>query len=164
MANIPLLTFYLGGFDIAGRSFEEILEKDDGWLEKTQDYIFWIFPTFRTDCDSVLDEETRALFKLPLMQERIKKAFRRMLTFYGFRYRPKIAISLSLWGERSKVWLNGEEHNFQRITRILQCLMLVGLKNEAKSFFEGLSEVFSSKENNNITKETFSSWKKTIKR
>ena len=43
--NNQLVKFLEGGVDHAGRAFDFILDQNDEWLEKTCDFIQWVFPT-----------------------------------------------------------------------------------------------------------------------
>src|SRR5262245_38928693 len=97
MTESEIVGFYRGtGTDHSGRRLDEILQWDDGALERVHDYIQWLFP---------LDEPSGANWRAPLLngddvaefaadaslRESLHCAFLRMLKFYGFegRVRPE---------------------------------------------------------------------------
>ena len=60
------------------------------------------------------------------------------------------------FNERAAVWLTESNHNFLRISRVIRCLVLVGLSEEAKLFFDCLSDL--SVTENFIDKNTLYHW------
>ena len=51
-----------------------------------------------------------------------------------------VAGKLQLVDRKPNVW-SGLNHNWLRITRVLRCLTLLGLKNDASEFFALLNEL-----------------------
>ena len=98
----------------------------------------------------LLKKEGIALFRGPgsvsrKLRANMIRSLDLMLDFYGFRYayekgEVKIVRSSS-FKERSQNWLQSSNHNFLRVTRILESLRLVGLTKYAVLFFNALSEV-----------------------
>src|SRR5690606_20976501 len=63
----PLIAFYRGaGRDHRGRTLDEILRHDDDWLERTHDFVQWLFP---------LREPSGANPFAPLVDDEIRDAF-----------------------------------------------------------------------------------------
>ena len=86
-----IVQFYSGGRDAAGRTLDEILAADDEWLESVHDYIQWLFPTRQPSgvnpLAPLVNDATIAAFRRDAaLRERLRRAFNRMLTFYGLRW------------------------------------------------------------------------------
>lgn len=164
-----LLEFYRGDApDSEGRMFEEILKQDDDWLEYTHDYIQWLFPLreasrFNPDAPLLTDADIEAFQRSPLLRGHLKKAFERMLRFYGFVWVGGVAPSENYF-EREKNWITPHNHNFLRITRILTALKLLGLQREAVSFYDALRVIYeNSSAGKVIGKESLRYWYDAVK-
>ena len=133
----PILAFYEGtGGDHRGRTLEEILAWSDAELETTHDYIQWLFPlrepsAFNPWAPVLTAADIAAFRSSPRLQERMRRAFRRMMQFYGF-------------GGRTLPWLTAGNHNFLRLTRILTSLRLAGLEAEAQELFGHLKALYEA--------------------
>src|SRR5262245_52979525 len=82
--------FYSGGRDTEGRTLDEILAWDDDRREAVHDYIQWVFPTrqpsgVNPDAPLVTEATVRAFACDEALPARLKRAFGRMLGFYGLR-------------------------------------------------------------------------------
>jgi hypothetical protein len=64
--------------------------------------------------------------------------------------------------KKAAIWLTPHNHNFLRITRILKCLCLTGLKAEAAAFFTALQFVYTSYADV-IGEETLGYWQAAVK-
>jgi hypothetical protein len=150
-----LLSFYLGtGKDSAGRTFQEILWRDDDWLEKNCDYIQWLFPLevpsdFNPQAP-ILNQSLIWKFRSnPDVQTRLILAFERMLNFYGLvlcgRGSTAKVNRSETFDIKSPRWLKPNNHNFLRLTRIMKCLYILGLEDYAKALFNQLKTVYEEK-------------------
>lgn len=159
--------------DRRGRYLAEIQQWPDDLLERTHDYIQWMFPLSAPSAFNpstpVLDLETIQEFRSRSdLQEGLRASFRRMLDFYGFVLVdvPKLMVqSASNFQDKAANWLTPNNHNHLRITRILRCLRLLGLEAEAAAFFCCLTEIYradSKGEDPRITAETFSFWQQAV--
>jgi hypothetical protein len=63
--------------------------------------------------------------------------------------------------ERAKRWLNSNNHNYLRITRILRSLTLLGLAAEAKEFFAALQRVYLTN-TEKIGSYTYNYWRNAV--
>lgn len=165
----PLVSFYREEApDSTGRMLSQILAADDHWLEYQHDYIQWLFPlTTRSRFNPtapLLDAAQIAVFQADGgLQARVEAAFRRMLAFYGFDYtrgddgEPKIGPTPN-WTQQSLNWLEEDNHNFLRITRILTSLQLLGLSVQARAFYVALDALYHSPDGQPIGEETFGFW------
>jgi hypothetical protein len=141
-----LIQFYLGEVpDSAGRTIHDILNFSRQELESVHDYIQWLFPVRERSqfnpSAPVLSEQDIALFcGTEVLKARLKRAFEKMLDFYGFEFREGNVVRSAEWDQRKR-WLAPYNHNFLRITRILTSLRLLGLAAHAQTFYLALRDV-----------------------
>lgn len=136
------------GTDHAGRTIDNILSKDDKWLEKTHDYIQILFPTDHISshfelAPTISPEEAWELATNEKVIENLLRAYDRMFDFYS---NPK------------NKWFKKRNHNFLRISRILRCLRIFGLNDEADDFYMFLEWKIQSK-SGVVDETTLSYWK-----
>lgn len=153
-----LLPFLKGtGVDCKDRTLDEILEWDFDRMEKVHDYVQWLFPT---------DESSKYNMRAPLLtvklqqdarhDHEVRNGIRRGLvkfcSFLGLDLLdvPPVQIQKAAhFSERAPVcWSGGMggrggNHNWLRISRVLHCLKLVGLDNEARALMECLEGLYS---------------------
>jgi len=113
-------------------------------LEEKHDFIQWVFPTKTVsqynDDAPVLTDEDIEYFKEHLIPT-VRVAFNRMLAFYGLVTKngyivfDNTAVGSYNWFQTKPY----RDHNMLRITRILECLNLLGLRDEAEMFYDCLS-------------------------
>ena len=171
MSEDPLLKFYSGGRDSEGRTLDQILSWDDEQLEFHHDFIQWLFPNdvpsgVNPDAPLVTARDREEFARRPELRDRLLKAFRRMLAFYGFELieeqgKPKV-IRPSNWPAHRRQWVRPHDHNHLRITRILIALRLLGLPELAKAFFDALDELCHSEEGSIISKTAYDFWKSAV--
>jgi hypothetical protein len=165
--NQPIVDFYLGkATDTAGRTLREIHAWGYQELETVHDYIQWLFPLPEPSQYNphapVLDAEQIAKFHTdPELRAQLLASFDKMLGFYGFERNNMSIIRSNIWEERSCNWLRPGNHNHLRLTRILRSLSILGLKDQAYTFFEALNAVFAE-ESNAISVTTMEYWKRAL--
>lgn len=131
------VAFYSGGPDALGRTLEDILGWDDERLESVHDYIQWMFPTRQPSgvnpfAPLISDDTVRTFASDADMRERLRRALHRMLPFYGLISRgARIEIDAARFPARARVWLQPGNHNHLRLTRIIDSLATLGLREEA---------------------------------
>src|SRR5215831_16627535 len=86
-----VVRFFSGECDAEGRSLDGILAWDDERLESIHDYIQWVFPTRQPSgviagAPLVTDATVLAFTVDDRLRERLRRAFERMLQFYGLRW------------------------------------------------------------------------------
>lgn len=156
-------------------TLEEILKKDHQWLESNHVYIQWLFPTEQqskyNSTASLTDSETRRIFKeTPALREKMVRALRLMLSFYGLRLidnvegvPPKIEIAAN-YNNRKENWLAQREdptkmnHNYLRLTRIIESLGLHGLSNHGKALFNRLEAIYQGPDGTRISEQAYAHW------
>src|SRR5690348_461837 len=163
----PLVTFYAGGRDSEGRTLEQILEWSDDLLEGVHDYIQWLFPTRQPSgvnpaAPLVTDETVRMFLNDPALPDRLRSALDRMLAFYGLRRATnRIDIDAARFPTRARVWLRPGNHNHLRLTRMMESLATLGLKNDARALQRCLLEdVCGGPECDAVTARTREFWRR----
>jgi hypothetical protein len=169
-----LINFYAGGgSDNRGRMLSEIHRWSDEELERTHDYIQWLFPLSERSAFNmhapILDAKVIQEFRArPELRENLRASFVRMLAFLGFRLltdEPLRVVPAADFGEQAQNWLTPGNHNHLRITRILKSLRILGLEEEATALFrclEGLHGKESRTPRPRISEETFSYWRSAV--
>lgn len=150
--NSQLISFYRGKMpDIAGRNIDDIWQWDHDRLERCHDYIQWLFPLampskFNANAP-LLDAETIAAFNHdPDLQERLQKSFLLFLDFLGLQQTGSpddgtLQVSKTpSYENRRGNWQNAPmpgyiNHNLLRISRVLECLLMLGLVTQSKAFY-----------------------------
>lgn len=153
--------------DDRGRMLDDILVRDDDWLEDTHDYIQWLFPLVaRSGANPnapVLEPEQIEVFRNDkVLQKRLLQALDRMLAFYGLKRNGEAVVKGPNWNGRKGNWFIYPTHNNLRITRILTSLRLLGLEQEARQFFQGLLALKESEADVGVGDEAFAYWRRAV--
>ncbi|PBP18237.1 hypothetical protein BUE80_DR011053 [Diplocarpon rosae] len=144
-----LITFYEGTeTDHRGRSLNEVLQWNASQLEASHDYIQILFPLPEesgVNWDApVIDRQVFDAFRSrPELKERLRDSLRRMLWFYGFELQTEGGVKITKgpnYTAHSSNWDVRFDHNHLRITRIIRCLRVLGLEDEAQAFRAALEE------------------------
>lgn len=141
--------FYSGeGVDAAGRRIDEIWNWDDEQLEDVHDYIQWLFPTptqsaFNSNAPVLTEADIETFRGSQPLKDRLRKSFLRFLRFLGLTLTEDahVAEASNFEERRLDVW-EFENHNWLRITRVLMSLRMLGLENEARTFFAWLESAY----------------------
>lgn len=112
-----------GGPDARGRTLFQILAYDNDALERTHDYIQWLFPldepsVAAPDAPVLTAEEVEGIRTSATAQMVLAAATDRMTVFYG----------------QTRYWLAPADHNHLRITRIIRSLRLLRGDDYADAF------------------------------
>ncbi len=148
-ASETILHFYRGGEDYKGRTLDGIIAQDDQQLEWHHDFIQVLFPLreasiFNTSAPILNQAVIDAFRNDDALQTNLLRALDCMLAFYGFkRLKGGKIIRTSSFAIKARNWLTPGNHNFRRISRILQCLTLLGLPNQAGWFYCALIRVYN---------------------
>jgi len=160
-----IVAFYRGESpDYLGRWLRDIWAWDNARLEEIHNYIQILFPneepSFFNAWAPQLDAATIAAFR---SDARLRRALGVshdvMLRFYGLEYDHSSGKVVRRYDfeERARAWLDPYNHNYLRITRILLCLMTLGLENRARAFFDCLRGLYAERREV-IGEETFAYW------
>lgn len=126
--------FYLQEIpDHAGRYLVDIWAQSDEWLEKTHDYIQWMFPNRDPSPVSpkapILTDEVVEEFKSnEYLITQVRTSLNRMIRFYEM-------------DEENPWWCTKNNHNYLRCTRILHTLREFGMLKELSEFYSMLMTV-----------------------
>ena len=167
-----LIPFYLGKqTDSQRRRIQEIWAWGFEVLEYTHNYIQWLFPlteksAFNTDAPLVDEKVIQAFQEDSRLRRNLRQSLVVMLRFYGLqRYENdegKVVINRAdSYLERKHEWVNMFNHNYLRITRILKCLMIFGLEEEAQAFYDCLRQIYRE-DSEQIGSETFQYWTNAV--
>ena len=126
-----LINFLKGsGVDDCGRKITEIIGWSDGQLESCHDYIQWVFPNrshshFNPGAPILDDETEDALMQSPAAIGNVLRMLLRMYSFYSFELVKfddgTYQLNLPSNGQKPW-WVTPRNHNFLRLTRILNTL------------------------------------------
>jgi hypothetical protein len=140
-----LVSFYRGEeFDAAGRRIGDIWAWDDDDWEAVHDFIQWLFPTVTRSAFNQLapeiDAADIAAFRTDVdLRRRVRQSFERFLRFAGLEYREDgQVVERENFTERAEEVWTYENHNWLRISRVLECLRLFRLDAEADAFLRWL--------------------------
>ncbi|RDW64903.1 hypothetical protein BP6252_10554 [Coleophoma cylindrospora] len=147
----PIITFFRGGRDYRGRTLTQILSWTDEELEYHHDYVQTLFPLPErsgiTFSAPIVDREVFETFRNDeQLRAELKRAWIRIMGFYGFKLQEdngkdlKVTVS-PLFPKNSQNWLCRFDHNHLRITRIIRCLRVLGLEDEASAFHAAIKHV-----------------------
>jgi hypothetical protein len=175
----PILAFYrqlTGATDAAGRTLAKIWNFDNEQLEAVHDYIQWLFPLreasrFNPDAPLLTDEVIAAFREDKSLRDKLLYSFDLMLDFFGLK-QVKVDNTLVTsknedYPERKPVWVDSPKegylnHNLLRVSRILACLSILGLEEEAKSFLHFLENTLYPEEIKHIGARTLDFWQKAV--
>ncbi|KAL8793041.1 MAG: hypothetical protein Q9195_004352 [Heterodermia aff. obscurata] len=174
----PIVRFYdphLKAPDAQGRNLSDILSWSDSRLEYSHDYIQTLFPLpERSPVDPsapIIDHATFTAFRSrPEIRVRLRLALERICQFYGFRFQEtdeggSFRIEKQGSGRfeaRARNWVSRFNHNHLRITRIIRCLRVLGLDEEAKAFFDAVKKVRN--ETGRISDRSLMFWTRAMER
>lgn len=178
-----LVQFYdptLNAPDEEGRTLSSILTWPDSRLEDCHDYIQQIFPLpeqspYNPSAPLISPEIFSAFRQRADLRGQLRQSFIRILSFYGLEQRISAADSGSIedvvleivkapnFDEASRRWIIRFDHNHLRITRIIRCLRVLGLEQEAEAFFLTLARVYQSCEGK-ISKRSLTFWTRAARR
>jgi hypothetical protein len=153
--------------DNRGRSLDMIRGFDDAMLESVHDYIQWLFPlrersAFHPEAPTLTDAAVEAFHSDAALRAELAASLAVMLRFYGFCAIDDgvhIRIEKSpVFSAHARNWLTRKNHNFLRLTRIIRCLQVLGLPDEAAALFAELERIYEH-HRHIIGADTFEFWR-----
>lgn len=163
-----LVPFYRGQQpDVQGRRIEQMWSWNLDQLEACHDYIQWLFPNSQKSAFNpnapVVDPVVVEVFQSdPQLQKNLRRSLLVMLQFYGLQRQE--TSNGEIWIEpseqysvRKQIWLWPGNHNYRRITRILQSLSMLGLPEESRALYKRLQKIYQE-EGDRIGSRTFQHW------
>lgn len=165
--NTDLINFYRGdAANVDGVMFDDVLTYNDAQMENSHTVIQWLFPLPSVSDYSptapLMDDDTTRIFQVsPKIQENLLRAFDFMLAFYGLKRDGREVIQSDDFRVKSVNWLTPNNHNHLRLTRIMRCLSLCGLREYAVSLYYCLLDI-SLSTNDRITDPTMVHWRAAL--
>ena len=152
IGNDGICAFYSGERpDSSGRYIEEIWAFTDRQLESIHDYIQWLFPLgtrsrFNPDAPLLTEQTILAFRRSEFLRSRLKRSIELMLNFYGLQSAESKSGSLKIvrspeFESKSLNWLELENHNHLRLTRIMTSAGFLGLRDYSKAILACLEEI-----------------------
>ena len=148
MASSRIIRFLRGdALTYDGRSLVELQNLADHALERSHNVVQWMFPTdigshYYQDAPVLTTEDIAIMQEDLVIEGAIQLSLTRMIWFY----------------QANDYWITQKNHNFLRITRILRCLWLAGLKHDYVSLSKQLDDIYCDYPDI-IGEETFTFWK-----
>jgi hypothetical protein len=164
-----LIAFYRGtAHDSESRSLHDLWAWDDDRLEDVHDFIQWLFPLpepsqFNPDAPLLTRDDIAAFKDDAILQGNLRKSFQRILSFLGLSETKagEIVDGVNFASRAPEVW-SAPNHNWLRISRILRCLTLLGLQDEAQALY-GWLETAYQKKRFPIDANTFGYWRRAVR-
>ena len=124
--------------DYKDRTFASMLEWTDKDLENCHDQVQWMFPLHEESQHAntypIVDKDVIDKAKqYPEIKDNLRLAKDRFERFY--------AIGAYEDRDIQRKWCRDRNHNLLRVTRIIRCLRLFGLEEEAHDFYKKAYEV-----------------------
>jgi hypothetical protein len=165
----PIVAFYSGAEDSEGRTLAAILDWDDDHLEMIHDYIQWLFPTRQPSgvnplAPLISDDTVLTFASDAVLQKRLRGTLRRMLAFYGLTLRgTRIEIDETRFPARARIWLQPGNHNHLRLTRIMDSMATLGLRQEALALQRCLlDDVAGGRGASRVSPRTLDFWRSAL--
>lgn len=155
--------FYnLVGNDSEGRKITDIWSQSDEWWDAQHDFIQWVFPTdkpshFNNNAPVLKPVDIEALTKDRFALAALRFTFARFLNFLGLEFDDVDVKKASNFEKKKNAFWIEPNHNWLRITRVLECLKLMKLDFEAERFMECLEELHTEGAG---SETSFDYWKK----
>ena len=143
-AGFKLLGFLAGqGTDERGTTLEQALGWSNWEIECRLGVLPWMFPLLtRSRMNPLSAVPTRADVRVLAgdagTRQGMRRAFLRLLRFYGFEWQDGRVARAERWREGFATWALAASHHDLFISRILGALTLCGLKEEAQAFLDAL--------------------------
>lgn len=169
--NNKLISFYRNESEGPGFTLEQIWKWDNNQLEQCHDYIQWLFPLKEPSAYNpnapLLDEDTIIKFIYDSDPERSSIMDN---IWHSFKM---IKIFLSYPNRDKPIWLESNNHNMLRITRIITFIKCISCYGEyhyddQKDLYEKLSEFYNWLDYldhafpGNVSDETWNYWRKAF--
>lgn len=166
-----LVAFYRGtARDQSGRLIAEVHHFSNRELERSHDYIQWLFPLsvrsqFNPTAPVLTEADVATFCSDPALCANFRKSLERILQFYGYEVVTNDPVQIfesDEWGNRSVQWISDGNHNCLRITRILQSACLLGFEGHARAFQARLLKLRDSPYGRIIGVRAFDFWENAV--
>lgn len=168
----PILDFFHGrARDHRGRSLDDLQDQGEDALERTHDYIQWLFPLpersrFNPDAPTLTTDDIATFRGDDSLRMELNTSFRTMMRFYGLHgissEHGSLVRESPAFMRRGGVWLTPNNHNYLRLTRILRSMTLLGCTAEADALLTCLERLYRT-HHAVIGEETLRFWRDAVK-
>ena len=134
--NTALTKFLSGsGTDHAGRTYQDILDQDDHWLEFTHDWVQWCFPLF---------EKSQSVKSAPTLES--SNEVEEIRTCSSCQENMRLGlIRYAEFLRDNDQWLRYHDHNHLRITRLIKSASMLMSEEQAGEFYSYVIKNFESR-------------------
>lgn len=163
----PIIEFYKNDVkNIDGYKRTDILAFNDDEFEGGHTFIQWMFPLqepsqFNLDAPLLTEEDIAVWNADDELKKNLLETFDRFLNFIGVG-RNGLEMKLNPSESTENMVWKRFNHNMLRITRVLRCLYLLGLKEYSFALYEMLREVYDTKRYR-ISPTTFQFWTEAVR-
>jgi hypothetical protein len=99
-----------------------------------------------------------------LVREGVLRSWHRMLRFYGLQATSTgTVVKAANWPQRAENWVAFPTHNDLRITRILQSLVLFGLRAQAQAMLEACSTLVQAARGDHFSAKPLQFWQAAVR-
>lgn len=139
------------GLDYQHRSLKDVWSFSDNQIERTHDFIQWVFPTTEpsqnVNGSPVLSGgELKLVVNSDSARASVLKSSEWFLNFLT----------------RNKSWTRGRDHNHLRITRMLRSLKLIGETTTAENHYAAVVSILEGIEQYKSVEEALTFWRREI--
>lgn len=158
-----LTEFYDGTSpDCDGRKITEIWIEDDDYFEFCHNYVQWLFPlpepsNFNPDAPLLTEDDVKIFKANPIIQRNLVISFQRFLNFLGLNWTGEAVELLPTF---EPIQFKIANHNWFRISRVLNSCRLLGLEKEVVALYNCLKKLHE--ENGWVSENSFSYWKEAV--
>ena len=151
--NTALTNFLSGsGTDHAGRTYQDILDQDDQWLEYTHDWVQWCFPLF---------EKSQSVKSAPTLESANEVEVIRTCSSCQENMRLGL-IRYEEFLRDNDHWLRYHDHNHLRITRVIKSARMLMSEEQAGEFFRYVMELVGGRAHEKLSKTSMGYWKQAL--
>ena len=148
-----LINFLSGsGTDDAGRTYQDILDQDDQWLEYTHDWVQWCFPLFEPSQSVMNAPVLESMDEVKLIQDsaEAQETMRRGLVRFAEFLRD---------GDQ---WLRYHDHNHLRITRVIKSGKALMSDDQAREFYQYVMGLVSNRAGQKPSEVSIQYWAQAV--
>lgn len=148
--NTALTNFLSGsGTDHAGRTYQDILDQDDQWLEYTHDWVQWCFPLF---------EKSQSVKSAPTLESSNEVEVIKTCSSCQENMRLGL-IRYAEFLRDNDHWLRYHDHNHLRITRVVKSTMMLMSEEQAGEFYSYVIKNIGSRKGDKPSSVSARYWK-----
>ena len=151
--NTALTNFLSGsGTDHAGRTYQDILDKDDHWLEYTHDWVQWCFPLF---------EKSQSVKSAPTLES--SNEVEEIRTCSSCQENMRLGlIRYAEFLRDNDQWLRYHDHNHLRITRVVKSARMLMSEEQASEFLRYVMGLVEVRAHEKPSKTSMNYWKHAL--